>query len=596
MKHPRLALIQAAALIAPLAWIGTIPKLALAAPIPPPLIEPTLGPLPSAEASSGPDWNEQVPLGRAYESPSAGISFAPPADCKLTGEISSKYLAEWSNAERDWTLKLGKMVLDRPSSLVSIAPLVTTKDNFNKDAEGILDRTIRNLKSSLPGCKILRQDVTNTREGGRFDTHHPEWRNNVGLIAIRYTSGGQHRLSQQAIIQSPDGVYYLLTLTTPGSKSNDDAVEDPAERQAAETFSRMIDSVRLLDRSAIKRDQDIRLYNTRAAFVNWTASRMANVMISEQWVRILRDGKDIGYTYVTEDRAGGIPRPLNQKEMSRGQNERDLIKPGEGVLIGVRARIITEGTRADKTKGPVQTDSASWFYVSADKKHEDFSRVVVTDDRKSAKKGYIQEFGVSEKRVRRYFEKPAADPNSGIASGGVVDADRAPVPVFKEDWELDVSATSATGMADPLTRKLPPWYIPQALTHLVPRLLPLQKPQSYLFATYVSEAREVVMRYVDVLPEDHVTFNGQAVRAVPIHDRLGLEGPLTVHYMTIDGVYLGSENKEQKTVMLPTDSETLLHIWTDANLTRPGGVDRPGPTNAGARRPDPNPARRDKLD
>ena len=157
--------------------------------------------------------------------------------------------------------------------------------------------------------------------------------------------------------------------------------------------------------------------------MNWTPARLHSVLLSQQWVRILKNGKDIGYTYITEDQAGGIPRPLHAKELQgiekNGENvgrktERELAKAGDGILIGVSARLILDGVRSDKTKGPIQSDSSSWFFVSADKKHEDFSRVVVTDDHKAAKKGYVQEFGVSEKRVRRMFEKPQDDATAGV--------------------------------------------------------------------------------------------------------------------------------------------------------------------------------------
>jgi hypothetical protein len=92
-----------------------------------------------------------------------------------------------------------------------------------------------------------------------------------------------------------------------------------------------------------------------------------------------------------------------------------------------------------------------------------------------------------------------------------------------------------------------------------------------------------MMRYVDVMPEQTVQFNGQAQRAIPIRDHLGLEGSVTFHYLTIEGVYLGSENKDQKLVMLPTTSDTLQQIWKDANLTRPGAVERGGAANVDAR-------------
>ena len=233
MKQPRLVLSCGAALVALVAQIEMFTNTAAAQSVPaispPPLIEPSTTDAPAAQFapsnSLGSESDQETPLGHEYESQSAGVAFKPPVDCKLIGNISSKYLAEWADADRDWTLKLGKMVLDHPT------PLVTTRDIYGtKDIEGILDKTIRNLKAQLPGSKILRQDVTNTQGGGRYDAKHPEWRNNVGLIAIRYTTDGKRRLSQQAIIQSSDGVYYLLTLTSPGSNADaENAPEDPRD-------------------------------------------------------------------------------------------------------------------------------------------------------------------------------------------------------------------------------------------------------------------------------------------------------------------------------------------------------------------------------
>jgi hypothetical protein len=453
--------------------------------------------------------------------------------------------------------------------------MVTAKQNFG-EVEGILNKTVKNLQAQLPGSKVLKQDVSNTPDSVQVDPKHPEWRDNIGLIAIRYSTQGVSKLSQQAIIRSNDGIYYLLTLTSPGAKSNDEAAPvDPAEKLAAETFSRMVDSVRLLDRKALFEEQRSRLYEARAAILNWTPQRLHSVLLSEQWVRIIKNGKDIGYSYITEDMAGGSPRPLTNDELKAGKRELDLAKAGDGVLIGVRLRMLSEGLRSDKTKGSLQTDSASWFFVSGDKKHEDFSRVVVTDDHISPKKGYIQEFGVADFRARTHFEKPVDDPNAGVI--------RAPgemIPVRHEEWKLDVTQTSNAGMGEPYSRTLSPWYTPQALSHLLPRLVPLHKPHKYLFASYVSDAREVVNRYIDVLPDQLLTFNGQTIKAETVQDRLGLEGSITNHYLTIDGVYIGSENKEQKLVLLPTDSGTLQQIWKNADLTRPGGVSRPGPANA----------------
>lgn len=585
MNHRRSVLSCAAALSVPLAWVGTFASIAQAQQrpaIPPPLVQPEHLAPPIAEPS---DTSDEVPLGHPYESLSAGITFRPPADSKMAGTISSMYIAEWSDPARDWTLKLGRMTLDRP------APLVTIQSNFAADVEGILDRTAKNLQTTLPGSILLRKDVTNTRDGGRPDPDHPEFRNNVGMIAIRYSKDGRRRLSQQAIIKTNDSVYYLLTLTSPGSSSLVSGPPfDPAEMMAADTFGRMLDTVRLLDRTAIKRDQDDRLFHSRTALVNWTADKLHGTLITEQWLRILKNGKDIGYSYITEETSGGIPKPLKVAQLRENEERvraqpikpQDLKPKGDGILIGVRSRMMVDGIRPDKTRGQIQTDSAFWFYTTIDRKHEDFSRVVVTDDFKAPKKGFLQEFGVSDKRVKRFVERPNEENNP---NGAIVPNKDNVIISSRDDWELDVNEFSNYGAAEPLTRKLPTFYLPQALSHLLPRLLPLDRPQGYLFATYISDAREVVLRYVDVMPEQMVAFNGSHERAIPIRDRLGLEGSPTFHYMTIEGRYLGSENKEQKLVMLPTDAEMLAQIWKDANLTRPGGVDRGGPANADAVNP-----------
>src|SRR4029077_16162171 len=113
---------------------------------------------------------------------------------------------------------------------------------------------------------------------------------------------------------------------------------DPAEAQAADTFGRMLDTVRLIDRKAIKVDQDQRLYQSRAAILNWTENKLHNVLIGRQWVRIIRNGKDIGYSYITEDVSGGIPKPLtaaqmreNEKNPNAPKTPQDFAPKGDGV-------------------------------------------------------------------------------------------------------------------------------------------------------------------------------------------------------------------------------------------------------------------------
>jgi hypothetical protein len=190
----------------------------------------------------------------------------------------------------------------------------------------------------------------------------------------------------------------------------------------------------------------------------------------------------------------------------------------------------------------------------------------VDKDGKPFKK-HSEEFGNSERRTKLTIDKDALP--------GVPNDPKQPAVKSSEQATLEVTGISGNGAAEPVTSQPPPWYLPQALSHLLPRLLPLDQPKSYLFATYVPDSRVVMHRYVDVGIEQRVTFAGKQVRAIPITDRIGWHGSTTTHYLAHDGRYLGSENKESRLLILPTDAQTLLLIWKNPNLTRPGGIERP---------------------
>lgn len=504
-------------------------------------------------------------LGAPFENQSAGISFRLPAGCqRIASSGAGDDLGQFGDEKRKWMLKVNRVLRSEPTHLVGAT------DNFGKPVPGLMDQTIQRLKRDLPGCKILRQDLTNIRDGNATQ------KENVAMIAVRYTGSGAHFLTQQAIIQSDDRLFYLLALTTPGSDSNDqNAPEDPGERFAVETFRQMLDSVRLLDTQAIAQDQLDRLVRTRAVMRSWSTARLHAALMPEQWLRVIRDGRDVGYSYITEQTASGVPRPLKPEELKAGKSDRDLVQPGQGVLVGIRARALTTPPEAggnEKKRGPVQVDSAAWLWVSPDRRLEDWSRITVVDDGSVDKegkplKGHSEEFGNSERQLTRSLDREALP--------GTVNDPKQPAIKVAEQATLAVTTVSGSGAAEPVTSQPPPWYIPQALGHLLPRLLPLDQPKSYLFATYVPDTRAVMHRYVEVGHEQRVTFAGHAVRAVPITDRIGWHGSITTHYMSPGGKYLGSENKDSGLLILPTDAQTLLSIWKNANLTRPGAVEKP---------------------
>lgn len=482
----------------------------------PELTEELSEPAIEAEPSTG-------KLGEWFESKAAGIAFRAPGGLKLVKRASSDQIAHYVDEKRNWVIKVKRSSLGRPLSL--------TGDNDDPDInqKGLLELTVDQLLTDIPAAEVLRQDVISLSDA------------DVGMIALRYTLGTQRKLTQQALIQANDQLYYIFDLTSPGKNNPaedqvevDADAEDPRELEAVEAFRKMIESVRILDRGSVKDEQNHRLYRTRALFVAMNEKKLRSVLIDEQWLRILRNGKDMGYTYVIEE-----------------------TKPGAGIeeiSIGVRSRTYPEKN--------VQVDAESWLSMSLDRRHESWSSVAVIDEGKP-KKDYISEFGASDRKT-----KPVA--NNALGSEGVS---------FVEEYDLSVTHLAKSASSEPVQRELPPFYIPQAMGYLLPRLLPLNDPKNYLFATYVSDQREVMLRYIDVGVEQKVSLAGKSFEAIPIKDRIGYEGPITTHYMSLDGKYLGSENKDSKIVLLPSDADSIKKIWQNADLTRPGKIERPTEEN-----------------
>ncbi len=473
-----------------------------------------------------------VPLAEAFESVSGGISIRPPQGGKMIRRPGEAEIVRWVYEQPSGAfLSVTSTSLKRPASL-------TTADLENAPDPGMLEMAAAELKRVYPGVQIVRNDTTNVADQA------------VGMLAARYTVGTTSYLSQQAIVQGSEQSYYTINYVTPGAKPNTplDAEPEPQEIAAVETFAAVLDSVQLLDRTNIKVDQDQRLYRTRALFVNLTQTRMDALLIPEQWFRIQKNGKDIGYLYTVEEttKLGGSP----------------------AVKIGIRSRQFDEKKR--------RIDAEAWLYMTIDRKHEKWSRVSVVTDGKEQAHG--TEIGASDLATKAVLD---------TATGGrpqIGEKQR-----FREvdEYPLTVKYAGKTGEPEPITRMLPPWYLPQALGQLLPRAVPRTERKGYLFATYVPDRREVMMRYVDVLDERLLTFAGQSVRATPIEDKIGVDGYVTTHYLSENSVYLGSETKypdtdgnDVKITFIASTATELTKLWdANAELSRPveGPVQVEGP-------------------
>jgi len=380
---------------------------------------------------------------------------------------------------------------------------------------------------------------------------------------VRYsTATGQRRFTQRAIVEAPDSdhrIYFFLDLTGPGKPASEpDDIVNPAEKLAYDTFSKIVDSVQVLDLRKIVEDQEQRLYDTRSLFVNWDRSDCEPVrtaVVPEQWLRIVRDGKDIGYTYVVET------VDENSKDPSLSE-----------IRVGIRSRYMQD---------PVtQWDTEAWLKATADRKHESWTMTArATDLHGKLLDGYTQ-VGASDEQTKAVMQQQAPQAENGALG-------QAPnLPTIQTIRTLDITTNRVKTTLTPFKQDVPVFYVPAAMNYMLPNLLPLDRPHTYMFAAFVPTPPEqtvtgqigrVWARYVDVLPVADVKFNGQELdAAIPVTDKNGLDGPMTTTYMSASGKFLGSEcttagpdNKPSTLMILPSDADTLQRLWIRPDLTGP---------------------------
>ena len=172
------------------------------------------------------------------------------------------------------------------------------------------------------------------------------------ILASRFREGGAAFLMQQAIVRRTDKHYYVFSYTTPltsgtgDAKGNPDVENDPAANRALETFAGIVDSVQVIDQEQVANDQADRLVRTRSLLLNWTAPRLRAAIVGESWLRLIKDGKDIGYTYIVEELANDVPRADRKKT--------DHVDPAKalGVRIGVRSRTMPVAWAKRRSSAP----------------------------------------------------------------------------------------------------------------------------------------------------------------------------------------------------------------------------------------------------
>lgn len=483
-------------------------------------------------------------LGERFRGP-FDVSFKPFAEPRAVEPQSTGEIARFDREAKKWLLTFSRLDLGEDS------PLRDSRRADGQAQAGYLSTAINKLRSGDPNADVLRNEII---ELGDL---------RIGVLAALTHERNAKVLLQQALIEVTPRLYYTLVMTSP--VETDDATKSPAAREAGAVFKGILDSIERVDLSAMKQDQDERLFRTRGLFAQWSRAKLSGAMTPERYLRYKRDGRDVGYAYVVEQPADALPRT------DRPEGAADPAAAA-GLRVGTRSRTVVEGGKS--------LDVESWMYVSYDRRHEVWSNVTVLNDpagrTEKEKTVWFSEVGASDLNREREFDRNLThddlkeddqraknDPKNEAKARSFREVDR---------YRLLVRNEGRSAVAQPLERLLPPFYLPQALGAMLPRLVPLDNATGYLFAVFNSESRQVMMRYVDVSPERDVRLDGKPNRAIGVSERLGSAGSVTTHYFGRRGDYLGSVNNDTKLEIVPTDAETLKSIWKDANLQAPAAT------------------------
>jgi len=455
-------------------------------------------------------------LGEPFVSRAAGITFKPPAGGVQTRRMGyGEEIVQYSNTDEKWSLKVSRVSFDRAALLVKTDPKPS-------DVEpGILDQSAHQLLLQNVNTEILRKDVINV---GAMD---------AGLLCSRFTQGGSFWLRQQAFLRANDQLFYIFDFITPSNRTISDKpdYEDPAERMAIDIFRAMLDSIELLNQRDLLKDNQERLYRTRQLQVD-LADRLRQAIVPDQYFRVMREGKDVGWIYVAE-------------EMGEYQGKSGLI-----------VATVRSGRPDEKTLVNV---SAEAFWMPDGNRQGDEAWMTITRVARQDASSTVTELGQSGRRSRRVRDKTAGEDKLDP---------RQPAVRVIERYEMTVTQS---GGQSPRTieRELPPYYLPNAASSLILRVLPTREAKGYLFAAWVGAEGEVIYRYLDVQPQQEALFNGQMIQAVVIKDRIGLEGDPTFHYLNPEGKYLGSTCPATGVVIVATDMQTITRLFPDAKVVRP---------------------------
>ena len=492
-------------------------------------------------------------LGKLFRSRIDGIQFNPPAGGGMIRELNSGDIVRFVYADDNWDVRVKPVQLHVPLAL-SAPP----------DA-GLLELTASHLTDSNPSAVILRKEV--------MAIHG----NNVGRIEATYNAGTDRIFAQQALFKDfkDTGERYFSVQMTSKDPAKDDA-------RARTAFEAMLDSVQILDRQELAKEQERRLLKTRGLWVLLDRKTISAALQPLHFMRVVRDGRDVGFIQINERLAkhngnDGVEVIIHSRVQPDQQTDTSSPAPvGPAAAAGTNGIVIPKPLSpsiapATRPAGPQNLYTYSSYFVTFDRDHEDWTTIIQTDDDVA---NQLTESAYSDRTTLRKLDRARLRQKQQPATRAATtremqgNSDRAsskpdvnePPMIQVPKYVLDVDYQLGRRQEASKDTDLPPFYLPQALGQLLPRLLPPDHAQ-YMFAFYVSSQRNVMSRYVDVESAREVELDGQTVRAVPITDRIGADGISTTHYVTRQGEWLGSISEDYRLQVFPTDEHTLKGLW-----------------------------------
>jgi hypothetical protein len=487
-------------------------------------------------------------LGKLFRSRIAGIEFAPPAGGALIRDLNSGEIVRFMYADSGWDVR------------AKTIPLHTQLKLSDSAGGGVLELMVAQLLATNPSAKILRSEVVQVNG------------QSVGLIEAKYNLGPDCIFTQQAIFSDNFEKYLHYLLVQMSSRCDSKPVaNDPLETDARRMFEKVLPTVKILDRKELADEQKKRYFDTKMLMIRLDKKRIIQAIQPLRLMRIVRDGKDIGFIQINERLAthsgnAGVEVIIRSRVQSEPPQPGAANPAGNGITAPPAGTIVLPGSigpagaaasAADpKNAVPSNVFTSSTFFVTFDRAHEDWTSITQVDDEVATQ---LVESANTDLTTHIDRQKAIA------AQRDLPKPGEAPPDVTVPDYILNIQYAHGRRQDRPMNIRLLPDYLPQATAQILPRLLATEAGK-YMFSFYVSGEQKVLRRYIDVGQPGEVTLDGLTQRAVAISDRIGVDGIPTIHYVSPDGEWLGSVNEDQKISVLPSDENALTAIWSKRPL------------------------------